>query len=210
MPVFKHLFSTMNEMIDQIAEQYPTATGAKKAELDEQLQVLKAMSDEFIESWLLFEEKMGNIVAPNGDPSKWLHNNLLDLGVPAGQSEQFARGQGYYKLLMYDRAIAEFEQLVRREPEFLLARIYLAMAYLRNGETADAYRHFQFLLPLTENDKIKAISYNAMGCIQMQNQNIQTACHYFKKAFDSSPECVEPLIASLQPPPDLSGDAPQA
>lgn len=209
MPVFKHLFSTMNEILDQIAKQYPKATGAKKAELDEQLQVLKTMSDEFIESWLLFEEKMGAVLTPHADPSKWLHHNLLELGPPAKQSEQFSRGQGYYKLLMYDRAIAEFEELVRREPDFLLARIYLAMAYLRSGETADAYRHFQFLLPLTENDKMKAISYNAMGCIQMQNHNMEVACQYFKKAFDSSPECVEPLIASLQPPPHLPGEAPR-
>lgn len=197
--MFKHLFTTMNEVLDEIAKRYSTATGAEKASLEEQLQVLKAMSDEFIESWLLFEEKMGTVISPDKDPSKWLHNNLLDL-EPGKQSEQFARGQGYYKLLMYDQAILEFEQLVRREPDFLLARIYLAMAYLRNGNAADAYRHFQFLLPLTENSKMKAISYNAMGCIQLQNQNMEKACEYFKKAYASSPECIEPLLTPNQPP----------
>jgi tetratricopeptide (TPR) repeat protein len=198
----------MNEVLDEIAKDYPLATGDKKAKLDEKLQVLKAMSDEFIESWLLFEEKMGSVLSPEADPSKWLHNNLLELESPAKQSEQFARGQGYYKLLMYDLAIREFEDLVRREPDFLLARIYLAMAYLRCGETADAYRHFQFLLPLTDNNTIKAISYNAMGCIQMHNQNMAKACEYFKKAYASSPECVEPLLASLQPPPSYSDEHP--
>lgn len=197
--MFKHLFTTMNEVLDHIAKQYPTATGKKKAELEEQLQVLKAMSDEFIESWLLFEEKMGTVLSHQHDPSKWLHNNLLDL-EPGKQSEQFARGQGYYKLLMYDEAIQELEEVVQHEPDFLLARIYLAMAYLRSGEASDAYRHFQFLLPLTENSKMKAISYNAMGCIQLQNQNMEKACEYFKKAFASSPECIEPLLTSIQPP----------
>ncbi|WP_052487513.1 tetratricopeptide repeat protein [Gordoniibacillus kamchatkensis] len=206
--MFKHLFSTMNEVLDHVAKHYPTATSTQKAELDEQLHVLKAMSDECIESWLLFEEKLGAVLKPQADPSKWLHDNLLQLGPPPKQTEQFARGQGYYKLLMYDKAIAEFEDLVKREPDFLLARVYLAMAYLRSGETADAYRHFQFLLPLTENNKMKAISYNVMGCIQMQNQNVEIACHYFKKAFDSSPECLEPLLTSLQPPP-LSGETPR-
>jgi tetratricopeptide (TPR) repeat protein len=197
--MFKHLFSTMNEVLDHIAKHYPSATGEMKAELDDQLQVLKAMSDEFIESWLLFEEKMGAVLSSKHDASKWLHNNLLDLEA-GKQSEQFARGQGYYKLLMYEEAIRELENVVQHEPDFHLARIYLAMAYLRSGETSDAYRHFQFLLPLTENNKMKAISYNAMACIQLQNQNMDKACEYFKKAYASSPECIEPLLTSIQPP----------
>ncbi|MFC0214817.1 tetratricopeptide repeat protein [Paenibacillus chartarius] len=206
--MFKHLFSTMNEVLDEIAKEYPTAAGAKKQELDDKLQVLKTMSDEFIESWLLFEEKMGTVLKTNADPSTWLHNNLLELDASAQQSEHFARGQGYYKLLMYKEAIREFEELVKVEPDFLLARIYLAMAYLRFGDTAEAYRHFQFLLPLTDNEKMKAITYNAMGCIQMHNQNVAKACEYFKKAYASSPECVEPLLAGWQPIQHHWGEAP--
>ena len=57
--MFKHLFSTMNEVLEEIQKEYPNSDVEKKAELDEQLQVLKTMSDEFIEAWLLFEEKLG-------------------------------------------------------------------------------------------------------------------------------------------------------
>jgi Tfp pilus assembly protein PilF len=68
------------------------------------------------------------------------------------------------------------------------------MGYLRKGEFHEAYRHFQFLLPLTDNMKMKAISYNAMGCIQVQNKNMQIAYEYFKKAYHHDPATLESFL----------------
>jgi tetratricopeptide (TPR) repeat protein len=192
--MFKQLFSTMNEVLDHILKEYPNVAGTEKAALDEQLQVLKAMSDECIEKWLMFEEKLGQFYGASADHTQHLHNELLELDAPAKQSTEFVKGQGYYKLFMYEQAIREFEHLVRYQPDFLLARIYLAMGYLRKGDYGEAYRHFQFLLPLTENSKMKAISYNAMGCIQVQNQNMEKAFEYFQKAYTIDPSCMEPFI----------------
>jgi tetratricopeptide (TPR) repeat protein len=192
--MFKHLFVTMNEILDEIIKEYPSMSGKEKDELEEQLQVLKTMSDECIDSWLLFEEKMGKFYGNSPVSTKHLHKELLDLDVPGKMSSEFVRGQGYYKLFMYDQAIKEFEILVEFQPEFLLARIYLAMGYLRKGDYGEAYRHFQFLLPLTEDTKMKAISYNAMGCIQVQNHNLEKAFEYFQKAFNTDPSCMEPFI----------------
>jgi tetratricopeptide (TPR) repeat protein len=192
--MFKHLFSTMNEVLDEIIKQYPLVKGEQKAALEDQLHVLKAMSDEFIECWLLFEEKLGQFYGSAPISTNTLHKELLELEIEGKQTTEFLRGQGYYKLFMYDKAIHEFELLVQRQPDFLLARIYLAMGYLRKGEYGEAYRHFQFLLPLTENSKMKAISYNAMGCIQVQNHNMDKAFEYFQKAYHTDPSCMEPLI----------------
>jgi tetratricopeptide (TPR) repeat protein len=192
--MFKHVFSTMNEVLDEILKEYPKSVGEEKAALEEQLQVLKAMSDEFIESWLLFEEKLGKIYGPQPSTTQNLHNELLDLDVSGKETSEFLRGQGYYKLFMYDQAIDEFENLVRIQPDFLLARIYLAMGYLRKGDMEEAYRHFQFLLPLTDNTKMKAISYNAMGCIQVKNHNMEKAYEYFKKAYHHDPASMEPFL----------------
>jgi tetratricopeptide (TPR) repeat protein len=192
--MFKHLFSTMNEVLDDIQKEYPNSAGEHKEALEEQLQVLKAMSDEFIESWLLFEERLGKLYGTAPQDAQALHEELLELDVTSKQEPEFLRGQGYYKLFMYEQAIPEFEALTKRQPDCLLARIYLAMAYLRKGDFSESYRHFQFLLPLTENTKMKAISYNAMGCIQVQNHNMEKAMEYFKKAYHVDPTCMEPLI----------------
>ncbi|MBP1994769.1 tetratricopeptide repeat protein [Paenibacillus eucommiae] len=193
--MFKHVFSTMNEALDEILREYPASFGDKKQALEEQLQVLRSMSDEFIESWLLFEERLGNLSSGGvQEGTQHLHEELLELDISGKQTAEFLMGQGYYKLFMYDQAIDQFEKLVRLQPDFLLARIYLAMGYLRKGDMGESYRHFQFLLPLTENTKMKAISYNAMGCIQAQNQNLEKAYEYFQKALSMDPFPLESFI----------------
>lgn len=196
--MFKQLFATMNEVLDDIIAQYPLANSSKRRELEDQLSVLKDMSDTCIEEWLLFDEKMGRIsqnetesgavALPDSEPC------MPDIKEKAKTSGSFDKGQGYYKLGMFDEAAGEFELLVSRRPDDLLPRIYLAMSYLRMGQFGDAYRHFQFLVPLTENRKIKAISYNAMGCIHAENNNLDQAIKYFKKAHTADPSCIEPVL----------------
>lgn len=211
--MFKHLFATMNEVLDEILLQLPNAKGALKAELEDELGALKAISDDCIEHWLLFEEKLGKTLsvenasvpsmsAPAADPEQQPDlPDLPDLPLSAEadqpyeaegrEAAEFIRGQGFYMLLMYEQATREFEALLAREPDFLLARAYLAMGYLRQGDTAEAARHFTLLLALTENKQMKAISYNAMGCIQFQNRNLEQALEYFKKAYHADPDCLE-------------------
>lgn len=201
--MFKQLFASMNDALDDIITEIHTSSGVKRAELEERLTVLKAMSDTCIEEWLLFEEKLGQLTgddsSPPGPAKKIAASEPVKPAPPPEPAKppeeaSFSRGQGYYKLHMFKEAVLEFEQVVRLQPDFLMARIYLAMSYLRCGEYAEAYRHFQFLLPLTENRKIKAISYNAMGCIQAEKQNMDKALEYFRLAHSADPGSIEPVL----------------
>lgn len=196
MTMFKQLFATMHELLDEIIRQYPLATGAKKKELDEQLAVLKTMSEACMEDWLLFEEKLSAILDSKPDQSAVALPAHAVAGCLGKEREKgsFTKGQGFYKLSMFAEAIGQFEDVVRHQPDFLLARMYLAMSYLRAGEYGDAYRQFQFLVPLTDNRKLKAISYNAMGCIQAETNNMDKALEYFKMAHSADPSCVEPAL----------------
>jgi tetratricopeptide (TPR) repeat protein len=195
--MFKHLFASMNEMLDEVMSQYSSAKGSTKRELHEKLRAIKTMSDECIEEWLLLEEKLGQFMNANnitlGGPGAYAFDPL-DPEVAGKRSDLFVRGQGYYKLHMFEEAIEQFETLIQREPHFTLGRIYLAMAYLKKGDAEESYSQFQFLSQLTENLQMKAISYNAMGCIQAQNQNMDKACEYFNLAYRTDPSSVEPLI----------------
>ncbi|MBO9610001.1 MAG: tetratricopeptide repeat protein [Paenibacillaceae bacterium] len=112
--------------------------------------------------------------------------------------ETFERGQGYYKLAMFDKAAEHFALLARMRPDNMVVRIHLAMCHLRLGDYAESYRLLQFVLPLTDNHKIKAIGYNAMGCIQARNHNLDKAMEYFRKAYRSDPDAME---AALTPAP---------
>jgi tetratricopeptide (TPR) repeat protein len=202
--MFKQLFASMNDALDDIITQMPAASGAERAELEERLSVLKAMSDTCIEEWLLFEEKLGQLTGKSEHPELDLMSEGLQKSNPKPTADKppmkeeeegsFSKGQGYYKLAMFRDAVGEFEQVVSKQPDFLMARIYLAMSYLRCGEYTDAYRHFQFLVPLTDDSKMKAISYNAMGCIQAEKQNMDKALEYFRLAHSADPSSVESVM----------------
>ncbi|MEK3721821.1 MULTISPECIES: lipopolysaccharide assembly protein LapB [unclassified Paenibacillus] len=190
--MFKHLFTSMNEMLDEVAVYYKAAAGVHKQELEEKLHMLKTMSDTFIEEWLLFEEKLACFYRDQQPAAALTDGMKTELGDV--RTAEFVRGQGYYKLMMFSEAIREFTVLVREQPDFTLARLYLAMSFLQKGDISDSYGHFIFLSQCTHNHQIKAISCSAMGCIQMHEQNVDKASEYFNLAFQSDPSSVEPLL----------------
>lgn len=186
--MIKELFAAMNDALEEVIREHPTAVGVQKQVLAEQLEVLKAMSEAIIEEWLLFEEKMSTISPVPAIQGKTGNS------FPLEHDEQMSKGQGYFRLLMYKEAIREFQQVVARYPDSMNARLYLALSYLQQTEYTEAYRHFKFLLPLTEDAKIKAVSYNAMGCIQAIQNNLEKACELFQLAYESDPTLKDPLI----------------
>ncbi|WP_159883069.1 tetratricopeptide repeat protein [Paenibacillus puerhi] len=191
--MFKHLFASMNDMLDEVLSEFPSSTGLKRKQLMEKLRSLKAMSDDCIEDWLLFEEKLGHTMQTAGIPSL-SEEEPLPTEFSEKRSDLFIRAQGYYKLHMYEEAVCHFSELLRKHPDFTLARIYLAMSYLHQGQKEDSYAHFLFLSELTDHVQLKAISLNAMGCIQVQLNNLDKACELFNLAYRTDPASVEPLL----------------
>lgn len=194
--MLKQLFATMNDTLDEVMNHYPTADAKGKQDLHKKLDVLKSMSDSFIEQWLHFEEKLSRVLEtiPRHD---WSESGAAPPTPQPAQgeaAETFQKGQGYFQLLMYDNAIREFAKAVELQPDFLPARLYLAMGYLRLGNDVEAYRHFRLITSLSEHGQMKAISYNAMGCIQAKNANMEQAKQLFKLAHSADPTCVEPMI----------------
>jgi tetratricopeptide (TPR) repeat protein len=190
----------MQELLDEIALRYDSASAAERLKLDEQLAMLKKMSDQFMEQWLEFEEKLTAFYTKDDDvktpPVPDLESN--DPKTDLFQMEAgFEKAQGFYKLYMFEHAVHELEKLIKQHPDDLLARMYLALGYLRLGEDGDAYPHFQMILPLTDNNQLKAISYNAMGCIQVRKQNMQKAMEYFKLAYHTDPTCLMEPVSVL-------------
>jgi tetratricopeptide (TPR) repeat protein len=194
--MFEQLFSSMKELLAEISIRYSAASGQEKIMLDEQLSMLKKLSDQYMEHWLDFEEKLAGFYIQNHTVSTTPVKQAEVEGDKAGYvrlEDGFEKAQGFYKLYMFEQAVMELEKLIKQQPDDLLARMYLAMGYLRLGEDGDAYPHFQMILPLTENNQLKAISYNAMGIIQVKKKNMQKAMEYFRLAYHSDPDCfIEP------------------
>ena len=177
--MFEELFAVMNEWLDEIIYKFPTASPQEKSELLEKVALLKNLSNTYIEEWLQFEDKLGAFFMANKDG---LPDGTLLQQPPELLSEDFQKGQGYFQLLMFDQAVRQFERVVAESPKSVLARMYLALGYLQLEQWEPAYRQFETIIPLTDDLRIKAISYNVLGCIEMKRNNMQKANDYFQQA----------------------------
>jgi tetratricopeptide (TPR) repeat protein len=199
--MFKQLFQSMNEALDLIMGAYPTSNESEKRLLMEQLETLRSMSDGIIEEWLLFEEKLAKVKhrtaagahahshSTEGDgyseyaePEHYLRSN-----------DAFQRGEGYFKLLMFQEAVREFQRVIDQHPEFLIARLYLALSFLQTERVPEAYSHLQILVSLADEGRLKAVAYNALGCVQALNGNVEKACEFFKESHKIDPDLKDPV-----------------
>lgn len=187
--MFQHVFAEMNNMLEEIVKHYPTAPEVQKHQLIQKWNLLKTMSDDIIEEWLSFEEKMGAFREHTALTPVFPQNES-----PETEMESFIRGQGYFKLLMFRQAAQQFSQVILQFPDSLLSRMYLAMAHLHLDETVEARQHFQWILPLSNHQKLRAMILNALGCIEVKQGNVIKAQEYFAVALQSDPTSPDPLI----------------
>ncbi|MFD2672934.1 hypothetical protein [Marinicrinis sediminis] len=186
--MFKQLFAAMNEVLEDVNSQYATADLTQKKEMEEKLALLRAMSDTCIEQWLQFEEKMAEMQAASlGSP--------LDFSQYASQdaAAHFEKGQGYFQLLMYPAAIEQFQASCQLEPEFLPAKLFLGLSYLHIGEWEEAARHLKWVNSVSEHPLLRAITFNAMGCIYVQRNQPEEASALFEKAAALEPSMAQPM-----------------
>ncbi|TVY04602.1 hypothetical protein [Cohnella terricola] len=178
-------FATMNEALDDLILRYPHASANEKNDLRQQWDVLKGLSDDIIELWLQFEDKMGffrdveqqsTIVAP--EPQKLLGS--------------FIKGQGYFKLQMFQHASVHLEETIASYPDFICARLFLAMTLMHMKQWNEAQRHFQLIAAVTDEKRLQAIAYNALGCIQAIYAHLDKAQTYFHKALEADPGFTDP------------------
>ncbi|MCM3341286.1 tetratricopeptide repeat protein [Paenibacillus sp. MER TA 81-3] len=191
--MLQHVFATMNDLLDDIIRQYPHAQGKEKKELDHQMSLLRSMSDLIVEEWLQFEEKLAQLRPRGKDASGGKMKKEQEISAP-DYGDPFQRGQGYYLLMMYKEAVKHLEQAALHQPDNIEVRAYLAMAYLNMGRSQEAGHHFEFIIPLTESKCLKAIAYNALGCIQAEQRNLSLAQEYFAKAHQMDPSLPEPVF----------------
>lgn len=184
--MFKQIFEVMNELLDEIIVGYPETVGASKHQLHDNLNMLKAMSDSYIEEWLLFEEKLSHFYAKQ-PPTKKESVNPVETNTDTN-TDAYDQAHGYFTLMMFEQAVKQFEEIIEHNPDFTEARMYLALSYFQMGKQFEAYRHFKLTTSLTEDHKIQAICYHNMGCIQIKMQNLDRACEYFDKALEMDPE----------------------
>ncbi len=181
-------FDAMNDTLDELLSRYPKASDQEKKDLTEQWNVLKSISDDIIEAWLRFEDKMAlfRTLTQEHDIAAQAHDYSDVLMGP------YVKGQGYFKLQMFRDAAGQFEETLRLEPELNAARLFLAMCRMHLGHFPEAQRHFQLIAALADEAKLRAIAYNALGCIQAVGANLKLAESYFRQAAETDPTFEDP------------------
>jgi tetratricopeptide (TPR) repeat protein len=182
--MIKHIFDSMNEALDEIKTEFPHALGPRKEELLMQLNVLRSMSDTFIEEWLSFEEKLGIVKESCHTSEEFDTDELAFVGIGDIDDwmDAYRRGQGYYQLLMFPQAVEEFEQVTNKEPDFIMGRLYLALGYLNKGQWDESRRQLQLVLGTAKHHRMKAVAHNALGCILAKENQLEAALEHFEKA----------------------------
>ncbi|WP_020616639.1 tetratricopeptide repeat protein [Paenibacillus daejeonensis] len=186
-----HLFATMHEKLDDLMERCPD--GVLTDEDQAQLATLMTLSDQVMDHWVQFEEKLSLFrQGMEGEPAEQEEAEELTTGFDEGQS-WLSRGQGYFKLFMFRQAADALERAVGSMPECNLSRMFLAMTYMHLQQWLEAQRLFQMVVALTDHPKWKALSFNALGCIQAVRLNLDEAEAYFMRAHQADPTFSDPL-----------------
>lgn len=179
-------------MLQEIAADLPTAEGARRTDLLCKYNMLHRLSDEVMDEWLAFAEKLSHF-RETADLSSDLEEEM-EQEAPELAMDSFVRGQGYYKLLMYGKCIEQFKEVILRYPDSLAARLYLAMAYLQEGDGDAAWGHLDHMLALIRERKLKAMIYNALGCIRASQERYSEATELFSLSLLHDPALPEPNV----------------
>ncbi|MHA6533340.1 hypothetical protein [Paenibacillus sp. BAC0078] len=192
--MFQHLFAEMNKMLQEIAEDFPAAEGARRNDLLCKYNMLHRLSDEVMDEWLAFAEKLSEFRESADFSAPPVEEPQAEVEAPELAMDSFVRGQGYYKLLMYRKCIDQFQEVIARYPDSLAARLYLAMAYLQEGGYDAAWGHLDHMLALIRERKLKAMIYNAMGCIRASQERFNEAQELFVLSLHHDPLLREPNV----------------
>lgn len=184
MTVIRQWFAALHSTLDELIFRFPHAKEEERHELLAECGRLKSLSDEVLEHWLQLEDKLSFLqdMAQQGTAQM----------PPEMQLADFRKGQGYFKLHMFPQAAQHLEKTVRQYPDLLSARLYLGMSRMHLKEWDEAERHFRVIAALAEEARLRAIAYNALGCIQAVSARMEQARQLFLKALEADPSFEDP------------------
>ncbi|MDB5083366.1 MAG: hypothetical protein JWN30_252, partial [Bacilli bacterium] len=109
--------------------------------------------------------------------------------MASGEAAQlFRSGLGYFDLLLFDQSIEQMEQVLLLNPDLMVARIYLALAYLAKGDHEKCESHLQFVSILEQDPLLLATSASAKAQIAARVGDYEQAIRLFLQALEHEPQ----------------------
>lgn len=193
----------MDQLVEQIANLLPSTDEGTKKELEKQVIAIKKISDSVLDEWLRFEESMVSKIGvhfphvlkqPMFDDLQGMLVPELPLVKESKQpiqgisdsapitKEEFYKAKGYFDLGLYQDSYTLLNEIIKKDPDYEFARLYLAYSAFFISQKEIAMHHLNLLKSSTANTKIRAVCNNALGILHFDEMKYENATRFFKEA----------------------------
>jgi tetratricopeptide (TPR) repeat protein len=202
----QQIFHTLTERLEQVEQQWQKGSGLE--EVHQELQELRQISEEIIEAWLSFEERLSHLqkqIRPGTSQESEQAAQLQQLATALitedeeqyryRSAEEWRKGKAYYDLMMFEHALPHLELALKKYPDFEYARLLLGHSYLASGHVDKARYHLQFLTETSSDRAWEWLALHALACMEGDQQNFDQALYLFRKIdFDDLPQDWKPVF----------------
>ena len=126
-------------------------------------------------------------------------NATIDLVESLKANRQFLTyyylGLSYFRLGDLELSISQFQKVLDENPDFLQARLMLAMTFLQQKRIDDCIREVNFVLT---KDEHSGVAYNILGSAQLLNNDYDAAMQSFNRAIEIDPGAVDVYLKKSQ------------
>lgn len=207
--LFQELFLQIHQDIDKLEQEFGKATDIdEELNLLEKYLIIKELNedltfeiDKLNKKLILFESEHGLHI---DGTEKEFNNKSYENGLSDEEDQSntielderdflaFQKGIGYYDLWMYDQAIVYLTKIIKKYPDFNLARLYTAMTYFKKSDYSDAKREALLILNLSDDKDLNSLGHNILGMIYSYEQEYEQAVNHFQEALNLNTEWIEP------------------
>lgn len=192
-------FNQLHAELGEISQSWSVASDEEKRRMAEQLVRLRRLSDQIVDAWLALEEKLSLVLkmvneveqSANTADSAQLNGGAVHADTQPEHVLLYRKGEGFYHLRLFHDAKQHFAQLLKHSPDWESGRLYYGYSLLFCGEREAALREFRLLSRTASEQKVKAISYNALGCMVAEERHWLEATEAFKAALQTMPDYLE-------------------
>ncbi len=178
----------IKQRLSDIEADYEQATPNDRCRLREEFHQLHQEVHDLLEGWILLEEHVASILKIHPDLAEEEEELGEEFYLDRQAVRSFRQGQGYYQLQMFTEARPYFRDVVEKEPEFLLGRLYLALSDFQQGKWMDAYRQFQLVAATSDSPRFSAFAHHMLGCIHVQRNQDELAIKQFERCLSTDEE----------------------
>ncbi|PTX59939.1 tetratricopeptide (TPR) repeat protein [Melghirimyces profundicolus] len=180
--MFRQWVQEVRRRLSEIEDQYGQAPIQDRNRLRDGFRRIHQDVNQLLEAWVNLEEQVTAILKKYPDLAAEEEEVGEEFFLDSRAVRAFRQGQGYYHLKMFSEAHPYFREVVEKEPDFLLGRLYLALSDFQQGKLVDAQREFQLVAGITELPQFQSFTHHMLGCIHVKEGRDEQGIRQFEKS----------------------------